>query len=235
MTQLQLSTRLTTVAKYIQEESFLADIGSDHAYLPVYCVQRKKAKKAIAGEVVKGPFESATSTVLQYGLSHQITVRLGDGLDVLMDDAVDHITICGMGGQLIRDILERGKSKLEQTKRLILQPNVAAHYIRKWAYENGWVLICEEILKEDEKIYEILVLEKKARDSLPILEELDMIFGPFLRKEKSDVFLEKWQREHKKLVKVRESIQNAPKTPENLTRLKEIKQEIQRVEEVLSV
>ena len=91
--QLQLSNRLATVAKYIEKGNFLADIGSDHAYLPVYCVQREKVKKAIAGEVVKGPFESARNTVSQYGLSHQIDVRLGDGLDVLKDDMVDSITI----------------------------------------------------------------------------------------------------------------------------------------------
>ena len=138
-----------------------------------------------------------------------------------------------MGGQLIRDILNRGKYKLKNINRLILQPNVAAHHIRKWACENGWALICEEILKEDGKIYEILVLEKKDIHSLPVLEQIDIMFGPFLRKEKSDIFLEKWQREHKKLVKVRADIQNAPKTAENLCRLEEIEKEIQHVEEVL--
>lgn len=228
--QIQLSNRLRTIAKYIQQDAFLADIGSDHAYLPVYCMQKGQIKRAIAGEVVEGPFESAKSTIKQFGLSEQIDVRMADGLEVITGDAVDHITICGMGGKLIRDILERGKDRIPQAKYLILQPNVTAHYIRTWAVENQWKLIAEEILKEDDKIYEVLVYEKQRTKEILFLDDSDVLFGPFLRRERNTVFLEKWTRELSQLKKIKDSLEHAPKTEANFLRLQEIHHQIKQIE-----
>lgn len=228
--QIQLSHRLQTVAKYIQQDAFLADIGSDHAYLPVYCVQKARIQKAIAGEVAKGPFESAKNTVEQFGLSEQIDVRMADGLDAVTGDEVDHITICGMGGKLIRDILERGKTRIPTAKYLILQPNVAAHHIRKWAVQNHWKLIQEEILKEDQKIYEILVYQRHSAKELLFLDENDTQFGPFLRREKNQVFLEKWTQEWRQLKKIQSNLEQAPKTEANFFRLQEIGHQIKQIE-----
>lgn len=228
--QIQLSNRLRTVAKYIQQDAFLADIGSDHAYLPVYCMQQGRIKRAIAGEVVQGPFESAKSTVQQYGLSEKIDVRMADGLEVITGDAVDHITICGMGGKLIRDILERGRKRIPEAKYLILQPNVAANYIRAWAIKNQWCLVQEEILEEDHKIYEVLVYERQRTKERLFFDVDDILFGPFLRKERNMVFLEKWTRELTQLKKIRDHLEQAPKTKVNLTRLQEIHQKIIQIE-----
>lgn len=231
---LRLSYRLETVAKYIQKNSFLADIGSDHAYLPVYCIQTQKARQAIAGEVTKGPYDSAKKTVCQYKLSDRIDVRLGNGFDVILGEAVECVTICGMGGQLIRDILEHGKEKIPTVQRLVLQPNVAAYTIRKWAVQNGWKLTAEEILKEDHKIYEILVLERTFKEMDATLDAKDLLFGSFLRKEKNEVFQEKWYRELKKLSYVKKSLENAPQTTENMRRLQEVVEEYQQIERILS-
>src|ERR1700730_3423795 len=97
----KLSNRLEAVVKHIPRGARLADIGSDHAYLPCNAVKRGIISFAIAGEVVEGPFKSAMKNVDAEGLTQQISVRLGNGLEVINAGDVDCITICGMGGALI--------------------------------------------------------------------------------------------------------------------------------------
>ncbi|MGY3703443.1 SAM-dependent methyltransferase [Vagococcus martis] len=190
----QLSNRLEAVAKLVPQGSFLADIGSDHAYLPAHLILNHQITGAIAGEVVKGPYESAEKLVNDLLLTDKIDVRLGDGLEVIKPyDNVSAITICGMGGTLIRDILERGKNKNRLTRKelLILQPNVGSHVLRHWLVENHYIIQDEKILSENDKTYEIIVAE--ASDRKVELTESEELFGPVLMKESSDVFKAKWQ------------------------------------------
>jgi tRNA (adenine22-N1)-methyltransferase len=234
MNEVKLSKRLEEVAAEIPQGSKLADIGSDHAYLPCYAVLQDRITYAIAGEITDGPLQSAKSKVKQCGLEEKIEVRKGDGLAVISPGEVDAITIAGMGGALIRDILEAGKEKLEGVTRLILQPNIGAHNIREWLIENGWELIKEKILKEDGKIYEILVAEKG--DPLRPYEtkkEEGLFLGPFLMREKSDVFQEKWTHELKNLKNIYHQLQHASETEETAAKRIEIQRKIQMVEEVL--
>ena len=121
------------------------------------------ALSAFAGEVVKGPYESAVRQVRTEGLSDKITVRMADGLAAVeQDDRVDTVTIAGMGGPLIVSILEKHPQALKSVTRLILQPNIHAKAIREWALQNGWALQDEVILREDDKVYEVLVLQRGA-------------------------------------------------------------------------
>ena len=109
MNELLLSKRLACVAAQVKPGDRVADIGSDHAYLPVYLIKTKQINFAVAGEVIKGPFETAQRQVQKSQLQEQIMVRLADGLAAIKEsDAIDTIVIAGMGGQLIASILENG-------------------------------------------------------------------------------------------------------------------------------
>ena len=194
--QTVLSKRLAAVAEFVPQGARLLDVGSDHAYLPIALMEEGKIDFAIAGEVVKGPYESAVHNVAGAGLADKIVVRLADGLAAFeASDKVTTITICGMGGGLIADILAAGVEKLASVDRLILQPNNREDELRAWLMNNGFKLVTEEIMTENDKFYEIMVVEHGQMT----LSETDLRFGPFLNQEKLAVFKARWQRELKKL------------------------------------
>ncbi|TLS39374.1 tRNA (adenine(22)-N(1))-methyltransferase [Pseudalkalibacillus caeni] len=234
MNEKLLSKRLQAVASYIPKGSVLADIGSDHAYLPCYAILNGLSKEAVAGEVNEGPFRSAVQQVKKSGLQEEISVRKGNGLEVISPNEVNVITIAGMGGQLIRDILKEDQTKLEGVERLILQPNVAAHLLREWLWKNGWRLIAEVILEEDGKIYEILVSEKGQSDSLYTEDtQANLIFGPYLKSERNEAFQRKWTYEHNKRKHVLNEMKKGSKY-ENNEKIQDLLKEIKLIEEVLN-
>lgn len=231
----QLSRRLEKVASFIPEGARVADIGSDHAYLPCYLAKQGRISSAIAGEVVEGPYQSAKRQVESTGLQDMIEVRLGNGLEVLKPGDADCITIAGMGGALISDILEAGKEKLAEVKRLVLQPNVSANSVREWLYRNGWELIDEAILEEDGKIYEILAAEKGNAEA-PYKDEMEqgLLFGPFLLKQKEVAFMKKWTLEKENWQRVLSQLDKAQPSAEVDMKREELLGKIKLVEEVLA-
>ena len=200
----QLSQRLKDVATYVPKGAKLLDVGSDHAYLPIYLLEKGLITSAIAGEVVKGP----------YGLAAFESA-----------DDVTTITICGMGGRLIADILDAGKDKLKGVDRLILQPNNREDDLRIWLMENGFEIIAESIMTENGKYYEIMVAEAGHMS----LSDKEVRFGPHLMKDQSQVFQLKWQREINKLEIALGSIPLA-----NQTDRAAIEDKIQTIKEVLN-
>ncbi|MGP4072502.1 tRNA (adenine(22)-N(1))-methyltransferase [Piscibacillus sp. B03] len=208
MSKIMLSKRLEKVAKYIPSTTeVLADIGSDHAYLPCYVCLQNPDIKAIAGEVNVGPSESAQAQVNQFGLTNRIDVRLGDGLSVLEPEEADCIVIAGMGGSLITSILENGKSKLSNVNRLILQPNIDAQSIREFAVDHQYQIVDEQILDEDGYIYEIVVLEP-SEDHVQYSDK-ELFLGPILLKTKGEVFYRKWRNVLQKKEKIIEQMKRS--------------------------
>lgn len=225
----KLSERLKTVASFVKENTILADIGSDHAYLPCFLVHEGVITKAIAGEVVKGPFESAKKQVISEGLQNNIDVRLGNGLEVISDvDNVQTVTIAGMGGPLIASILESGKDKLSKVDTLILQPNIHAKAIREWAIQEQWKIEQEVILEEHDKIYEILVLKK----GIMKLSEKELLVGPILSKEKSPIYQKKWNNELNEWLRIVNELNKIPGT-EVYQKKEELEYKIALVKETL--
>ena len=215
------------VASFVPQGAVILDVGSDHAYLPIELVERGQIEAAIAGEVVEGPFQSAVKNVEAHGLKEKIQVRLANGLAAFEEeDQVTVITIAGMGGRLIATILEEGLDKLSNIQRLILQPNNREDDLRIWLQDNGFQIVAESILEEAGKFYEILVVEAGQME----LSASDVRFGPFLSKEVSPVFVQKWQREAAKLEVALSQI------PEkNLAERQILADKIQAIKEVLHV
>jgi tRNA (adenine22-N1)-methyltransferase len=187
-----LSERLERVATHVPKGARLADIGSDHAYLPVALMHRGLIEAAVAGEVALTPFQAATRTVRENDLSERIIVRHANGLDAI--DAHDRITavsVCGMGGETIRDILESGQTRLTGEERLILQPNGGEQPMRRWLMEHDYRILDEDVLRENRFHYEIIVAERCG----PVAyREDELFFGPLLMQARSPAFLAKWQR-----------------------------------------
>ncbi len=226
----KLSKRLEMVASFVPTGAVVADIGSDHAYLPCYLVHKGIASRAVAGEVVKGPYESAVRQVRTEGLTNQITVRMANGLAAVEEaDHIDTVTIAGMGGPLIVSILEKHPQALKSVTRLILQPNIHAKAIREWAIQNRWALQDEVILEEDGKVYEVLVLQRGQMD----LSQAEILLGPKLIATKSPVFVEKWSREVANWQRVQRAIEKAEKTAENEAKYAELAQLVEMVQEVI--
>ncbi|TDL34520.1 tRNA (adenine-N(1))-methyltransferase [Jeotgalibacillus sp. S-D1] len=232
MNSYQLSDRLHTVASFVPKGSSIADIGSDHAYLPCYLGHQLQIDKAVAGEVAEGPFQSAKRQVKEDSLEHLIEVRKGSGLEVIEAGEVDVITIAGMGGPLIAQILEEGKDRLPGVKRLILQPNINAISIRDWFSLNGWTITDEAILEEDGKIYEVLVAEPET-DRMEMTFQ-DRLLGPVLSKEKSHVFQKKWKQEYNQWEKILNQIERAGDTSHLKDKKKELLEKMKLVSEVLN-
>lgn len=232
--ELMLSKRLKTVANEIPVGSKIADIGSDHAYLPCYAILQGISSFAIAGEVNDGPYQSAKKQVNQLNLNEYIKVRKGDGLEVLNKGEVNVVTIAGMGGPLISDILDKGKEHITEVERLILQPNIGAKKIRRWLLENNWELIKEHILVEDDKIYEVLVADR-GNPLKPYHQnqmESCLLLGPFLKKEKSNVFIKKWTFELNKWREILAQLDHAIANNETQKKKIELTKKIKMVEEV---
>ncbi|WP_256667401.1 tRNA (adenine(22)-N(1))-methyltransferase [Pseudomonas sp. Fl5BN2] len=212
MNQQTLSMRLERVAAHVPAGARLADIGSDHGYLPVALMRRGAIATAVAGEVALTPFHAAERTVRESSLEQRITVRLADGLAAIeAADRITAISICGMGGETIRDILDSGKAHLSGQERLILQPNGGEQPLRQWLMENDYRILCEELLRENRFDYEIIVAERAGPVTYSAEE---LYFGPLQMQARSPAFLAKWQRllrvKHKTLAHFAKARQAVP-------------------------
>lgn len=226
-----LSARLACVASLVPAGARVADIGSDHAYLPAALVLDGKIDFAIAGEVVKGPYENAVHEIKDHQLEDKVIPRLADGLAAIEPaDKVDTITIAGMGGSLIASILEKGKDKLTEIKRLVLQPNVGESQLREWLMNNHYQIMTEKIIEEDNHIYEIIVAEPSVVPFRYSKYELD--FGPFLLENKGPVFRKKWQEYLQREAHVIDQMQRAQQPP--VKKINEINEFLSQVKEAIA-
>ncbi len=155
---MKLGRRLQTIADKVPKVNTAADIGTDHGYIPVYLIKNNICQRIIATDIKKGPLKKAGLTINRFYMAEKIELRQGDGLEPIEHNEVQAVIIAGMGGLLMKEMLEKGRDKIfHPTMTLILQPMNAQDMVRKWLIHNGFVLIDEQLAREGRKYYEIIV------------------------------------------------------------------------------
>lgn len=177
-----LSKRLQCALEYTKGFTLLADVGTDHAYLPIEAVRLGYVKKAIASDNKEKPLENANSNIQKSGLSDKIEVICADGLSHITPQ-VDIVSILGMGGNLIQEILI--KSNLTHVQRIVLGPNSDAFILRSFLEANHFKIDEETFLVDSKKYYQIIVASKGEM----ILSDLEKEFGPIIIQTKNDAFI----------------------------------------------
>lgn len=195
---MELPKRLAALAAFIPHGSIAADIGTDHAYLPVFLVEQGICRLVIATDLREGPYRSAEHKIKEHALEERICLRMGDGLKPLKQGEVEVVVLAGMGGNTIREILSKSPETLAGIKRLVLQPMTDAGDLRTWLAANGWKFADEELVEDEGRLYVIIAAEQGLEVTHdPVYMEL----GPRLLEKKSPLlgrhlnsFLVKYER-----------------------------------------
>ena len=156
---ISLDSRLSLCASFVRKKCRLADIGTDHAYLPVYLCQNGVISSAIAADINPDPLKSGRKTIADAGLSDMIQTRLSDGLSEISPDEADDIVIAGMGGELIAKIIGDCEYSRDSEKRFILQPMTKSELLIGWLCENGFEIIDQDCCAASNKCYTVLLVQ----------------------------------------------------------------------------
>lgn len=239
---MRLSERLERVVSFVRPCASAADIGTDHALVPVELVRRGIVKKALAMDVRPGPLSRAKEQISRAGLSDQIEPRLSDGLAALKPQEAETVIIAGMGGELIIRILTEGRHMWDSVVQWVLSPHSEVFKVRGWLLENGFAIEKEDMVCEDGKYYVLMDvrragsgIESPARDA----EFVRLLYGDSLIRERNPV-LAQYLKEEEQMLMEREaslrqsakgSLRAAERLKETETRLKwnrEVQDEMQR-------
>ncbi|MFZ5645406.1 MAG: tRNA (adenine(22)-N(1))-methyltransferase [Bacillota bacterium] len=192
---MDLSSRLAAIAGYIPPGSRVADIGTDHALLPVSLVKSGRSPWVVATDINEKPYLNACRHIVESGVSEFVEARKGNGLEPLRPCEIDVIVIAGMGGNTISGILAESRGVLAGVRRMVLQPMSDPGDLRLWLSQNGWSIVDETLVKEDGRYYVITVAEpgvEQCRDSFllelgpKLLDRCSPLLIEYLEKIKSD-------------------------------------------------
>lgn len=224
-----LSDRLKHISDLVTEVKSIVDVGTDHAYIPIYLVKNNIVKSAIASDINKGPVDKAKKNVKVYGLEDRITCRLGGGLTTVSPKEVEVAIIAGMGGNLIRDIIEDSMEVFKELSYTILQPVQNPEVLREYIYKEGFTILDETIVKDEEKYYEIIKVkyDKNQKAVNPIYYEISEI----LLKKKDPIFKEYIEYKLTKYTRVYENLKE--ETESAIKRKSELKTIIEKLKEFL--
>ncbi|OCB00452.1 tRNA (adenine(22)-N(1))-methyltransferase [Clostridium beijerinckii] len=184
---MELSKRLKWIIEKINKVEVIMDVGTDHGYIPIYLVKHDIAKKVIASDINKDPLKKAKINAALDGVLDKVDLRLGSGLAVLKNKEAQAVIIAGMGGNLIRDILENDLDKVKKLEYLLLQPAQNPEVLREYLYTNDYEILEEDICLDEDKYYEIFKVKYKKGDYI----KLDNIFyeiSPFILNKKLPLF-----------------------------------------------
>ena len=193
---IQLSKRLQAVANLVGTTDCVADIGTDHGYIPIYLIEQGICKRAIAMDIKTGPLQRAQEHIEEQKLGAYIQTRLSDGLAALAENEAETIIIAGMGGATMSGILEAGAAVIGSETRLILQPQSELPEFRRYLEEHGFIVLAEDMVCEDGKFYPMMkVCRGREIHSLrgsgkPPCSQVELLYGPLLLEQKHPVLKE---------------------------------------------
>ncbi len=216
----KLSERLQAIADMVPYGSAVADIGTDHAYIPVYLTNKGISKFAYASDVKKGPLLRAKSTIREFDAQRAVETRMGNGLESIKCGEADTVIIAGMGGILISNILDNSKDVLSEVKTLILQPMTAVYELRKYLYENDYTVSDEILVKEENKLYTVI---KAIHGKDDVQSELQLHIGKKLIENNDKLLPELLNKYINKLTKQINGLSFAEVTEERSLKLKSCK------------
>lgn len=225
---MQLSRRMHLLASRVTEGNRLADVGTDHGYIPIALVLQKRIPSAIAMDVNPGPLERARAHIRACGLDTYIETRLSDGLHKLGAGEADTVLIAGMGGALTVRIMSEGGHCLGSVKELILQPQSEIHLVRAWLCRNGFRITEEDIVLDDGKYYPMM---KAIHGPAETLDEPAFFYGDVRAQRSPEVlasFLRKELEKNSKIMAVLEE-----KGRKNTARMLELTEKEKRIHAVL--
>lgn len=211
-----LSKRLKAVADMVTKDNIVADIGTDHGYVPIYLIKNDVSKKAYAMDINEGPLKMADKNIRMEGLSEEITTILSDGMDELADNMAETVVIAGMGGDLIVDILSRG-SNIKGIKELVISPHKRVDLVRKYLIENHWKIIQEEMVIDAGKYYTII---KSHRGEDVEYTDVELIYGKYLLENKNKILKKYLEKENEKFSNILNTMKENGQ--ENASQIQEI-------------
>ena len=222
----KISNRLMTAAALVTQGYTLADVGTDHGYIPIYLLQQKKIPAAIAMDINEGPLERAKEHIALYGLQAYIQTRLSDGVAALKPGEVEAVLIAGMGGGLVMHILKDGEKVCQSAKELILQPQSEIERVREFLREEGYAILAEDMVLEDGKFYPMMKVqyqgesenEQKASEEL----KLSDLYGGLLLQNRHPVLKTFLEKEKLIYTGIKENLEKQPASEKIRTRLAEV-------------
>lgn len=222
----KISNRLTTAAALVTQGYTLADVGTDHGYIPIYLLQQKKIPSAIAMDINEGPLERAKEHIALYGLQAYIQTRLSDGVAALKPGEVEAVLIAGMGGGLVMHILKDGEKVCQSAKELILQPQSEIEHVREFLREKGYTILAEDMVYEDGKFYPMMKVQyqgenENAQKASEVLKLSDL-YGGLLLQNRHPVLKTFLEKERLIYTGIKENLEKQPVSEKIRMRLAEV-------------
>ena len=211
---MKLTNRLLKIANLVTPNKRLADIGTDHGYIPIYLTQTGVITHGIAMDVNQGPLIRATEHIKEQNLEAYIDTRRSDGLMALSPGEVDSVVIAGMGGNLMIRILKDGSAVADTLSELILQPQSEVEEVRRFLIQSGWRIVDEDMVEEDGKYYFLMkaVLSTSVEMNAHMATEADYRYGALLIARKHPVLLEYLYREERLCEQIYRSLEKQEMT-----------------------
>ena len=233
---MELSKRLSAVAGLVTEGASVADIGTDHGYIPIWLAKRDPSVRLIAMDVNEGPLGRARKHILAEGLSDRIELRLSDGFSALKPGEVHTIIAAGMGGGLVIHILEASPSVTASVKEFILQPQSGIERVRAYLESHDYTVIREEMVEEDGKYYPMMkaVHAEEGRPETRPWSRVELLYGRDLLARRHPVLRDYLLRERRIREEILLRLEKAG-TPGALLREKEVDRELEEIREALDV